>query len=100
MRPYSAPKRVGPPPDRWLSALLHPEDYPAWRALPAAKRQELRARSEDLWTQAEKRRSSAAWRFMPAKRFSVLTPTNLSPLPYVATLETFAGYLDRVLGPL
>lgn len=86
--------------DRWLAPRIAPEDYAAWRALPVAKRNELRARSETLWSQAEKRHTNSAWRFAPKKRFTVVSLADLPLDPYVSTLETFAGYLDRTLGPL
>ncbi|MFO1078441.1 MAG: hypothetical protein U1E73_12025 [Planctomycetota bacterium] len=97
-----ATKRRGAPPavDRWLSWQVAPEDYVAWRTLPAAKRRDLRKRSESLWIQAVKQHTTSAWQVTQSRRFLVVAPKEMTTDRHVRRLEAFAEYLDRLLGPL
>jgi len=100
VRPFSGPKPAPIGPDPWLAPRLRPDDYPAWLAMPVAKRHELRARAEELWSQALKERTHLPWQCNPSKRFTVVSTLGTAGTPYVTNLEVFAAYLDSVLGPL
>src|SRR5688572_17215543 len=100
IRPVSTRNGPAPSVEKWLSRRLLPEDYAAWRALPAATRHELRTRAEKLWFDAIREHTTKAWRCEESKRFLVLSTYDVSADGYVEKLEAFASYLDGVLGPL